>query len=78
MAVIRMYLTTLSQHSYVPLYKALVMSQLNYATSIRSPYKQKYKDAIENVQKRATKQLPGTKGIPYQERIEKFKFRTLA
>ena len=50
MAVIRKSFTTLHQHNFVPLYKALVSSHLDYAISIWFPYKQKYKDAIENVQ----------------------------
>ena len=41
-------------------------------------YKQKYKDAIESVQICATKQLPGMKGIPYEERLKRLKLPTLA
>ena len=41
MAVIRSF-TTLNQHNCVPLYKALVMSHLDYAISIWSSCKQKY------------------------------------
>ena len=78
MAVIRRSFTTLNQHNFVPLYKALVRSHLDYAISIWSPYKQKYKDAIENVQRRATKQLPGMKNIPYEERLQRLKLPTLA
>ena len=78
MAVIRRSFTTLNQHNCVPLYKALVRSHLDYAISIWSPYKQKYKDAIENVQRRATKQLPGMKNIPYEERLQRLKLPTLA
>ena len=77
MAVIRRSFTTLNQHNFVPLYKALVMSHLDYAISIWSPCKQKYqygplinRDAIKNVQRRATKQLPGMKDILYEERLE--------
>ena len=62
----------------MPLYKALVRNHLDYAVSIWSPYKQKYKDAIENVQRRATKQLPGMKDIPYEERLQRLKLLTLA
>ena len=62
MAVIRRSFTTLNQNN-VPLHKALVRSHLDYATSIWYPYKQKYKDATENAQRRATKQLPGMKDI---------------
>ena len=50
-------------------------SHLDYAISIWS-YKQKYKDAIENVQRRATKQLPGMKNIPYEERLQRLKLPT--
>ena len=78
MAVIRRSFTTLNKHNFVPLYKALVRSHLDYAISIWSPYKQKYKDAIENVQRRATKQLPGMKNIPYEERLQRLKLPTLA
>ena len=76
MAVIRRSFTTLNQHNFVPLYKALVRS--HYAISIWSPYKQKYKDAIKNVQRRVTKQLPGMKNIPYEERLQRLKLPTLA
>ena len=78
MAVIRRSFTTLNQHNFVPLYKALVRSHLDYAISIWSPYKQKYKDVIENVQRRATKQLPGMKNISYEERLQRLKLPTLA
>ena len=60
------------------LYKALLSSHLDYATSIWSSYKQKYKDAIEHVQRHATKQLPGMKDIPYQERLERLKLPSFA
>ena len=50
MAVIRRFFITLNQNNFVALYKALVTSHLDYATSIWSPYKQKYKDATESVQ----------------------------
>ena len=78
MAVIRRSFTTLNQHNFLPLYKTLVRSHLDYAISIWSPYKQKYKDAIENVQSRATKQLPCMKDIPYEERLERLKLAILA
>ena len=78
MAVIRMSFKTLNQHHFVPLYKALVRSHLDYAISIWSPCKQKYKDAIEYVQRRATKRLLGMKNIPYEERLQRLKLPTLA
>ena len=41
------------------------------------PYKQKYKDAIENVQRCTTKQFPGINDISYQERLERLKLPIL-
>ena len=51
---------------------------MDYASHIWSPYKQKYKDALENVQRRATKQINGMKDIPYPERLKRLKLPTLA
>ena len=77
MAVIRRSFTTLNKTNFPPLFKALVRSHLEYASSVWSPYKQKHKEAIEKVQRRATKQLPGMKDISYQERLEILKLPTL-
>ena len=77
MAILLNLVKTQNQHNFVPLYEALVRSHLYYAISIWSPYKQKYKGAIENIQGRTTKQLPGMKDIPYQERLERLKLPTL-
>ena len=38
----------------------------------------KHKDEIENVQRRATKQLPGMSNLSYPERLQKLKLPTLA
>ena len=51
MAVIRRSCQKLDEDMFVPLYKALVRTHLDYACCIWSPYKQKYKDALENVQR---------------------------
>ena len=69
MAVIRRSFTTLNKTNFPPLFKALVRSHLQYASRVWSPYKQKHKEAIEKVQRCATKQLPGMKDISYQERL---------
>ena len=41
----------------------MVRTQLDYANSVWAPYKKKHIDMIENVQKRATKQIPGMKNF---------------
>ena len=38
---------------FLPLYKTLVRTHLDYASSVWAPYKKKYIDKIESVQKRA-------------------------
>ena len=77
MAVIIRSFTTLNRNNVAPLYKVLVRSNLDIATYILWYfYKHKYKVAIENVQRGATKQLPGMKDIPYQERLERLKLPT--
>ena len=67
MAVIRRFFTALNKHNFVPLYKALVRSHLDYGPLIN----------IKNMQRRATKQLPSMKNIPYEERLQRLKLPTL-
>jgi hypothetical protein len=45
---------------------------------IAHPYKIYNIDMIENVQRRATKQLPGFKELSYSERLKKLKLPTLS
>ena len=49
----------LDEEIFLNLYKALVRPHLEYANQIWSPRLQRQIDSIENVQKRATKLLPG-------------------
>ena len=48
----------LDNRTFSLLFKALVRPHLEYASSVWSPYKKKDIEAIENVQKRATRMLP--------------------
>ena len=41
------------------------------------PWKIKYIDSIENVQRRATKQIPGFKNLSYEERLRRLKLPSL-
>ena len=50
---------------------------MEYASGVWSPYKKKYIEAIENVQKRATRMLPQMKNLNYQERLKLLKMPTL-
>ena len=50
---------------------------MEYGNSVWSPYKMKYIDAIERVQTKSHKMLPGIYQVTYEERLQKFKLPTL-
>jgi hypothetical protein len=62
-AALRRSFRNLNADIFLPLYKTLVRTHLDYACSVWAPYKKKYIDKIESVQKRATKQIPGFNNI---------------
>ena len=70
-ALIRRTFEHLYNETFVPLYKALVRSQLDYAHSVWAPYKAEHIEEIEKVQRRATKRLPGMSSLSYEERLKK-------
>lgn len=60
------------------LYTALVRPHLEYANQIWCPYLVKDVEAVENVQRRATRMAPQLKGLTYEERLKKMELPTLA
>ena len=52
-------------------------SHLEYGQSVWSPYKLKHIDALEAVQRRATKILPSLRNLSYAERLRKLSLPTL-
>ena len=76
--VIRRNFQYLDEKTFLPLYKSLVRTHLDYACSVWSPYKMKHIEQIESVQRRASKQLPGMAELTYPERLKKLKLPTLA
>ena len=77
-SIIRRSFQFLSPQNFIPLFKTLVRSHLDYASSVWSPYKQKRIDTLENVQRRATRQLPTLAKLSYEERLIQLKIPTLA
>ena len=77
-AVIRRSFRHLNAETFLPMYKSMVRSQLDYASSIWAPYQKKLVDKIEQVQKRATKQIPGLGNLSYPDRLKKLKLPTLS
>ena len=78
MAIIRRSFTYLDQRTFILLYKSLVRPHLEYCNQIWSPHLVKHTTAIENVQRRATRQIPGLANLTYEERLRKLNLPTLA
>ena len=72
-AVMRRTFKYLDTKSFLVIYKTLVRTHLNYASSVWAPYKMKYIEKIESVQKRVTKQFSGMKNLSYPERLKKIR-----
>ena len=67
----------INEDMFLFLYKALVRPHLEYSSCIWSPYLKYNMDAIERVQRRATKMVPSLQDLSYQERLQKLKLETL-
>ena len=78
MGLIRRTMEYMDNNTFVLLFKALVRPHVEYANQIWCPHLVKHIDAIENVQRRATRQLPGMSDLSYSERLRKLKLPTLA
>ena len=75
--IIRRSFKYLDFKTFCLLFKSLVRPILEYASSVWNPYKTKDIEAIENVQRRATKMLPDMKDLTYEERLKKLKLPSL-
>ena len=64
-------------NSFNLLYKSLVRPHLEYATVVWAPHTKFLKDAIERVQRRATRLVHGLSDLPYSERLRKLGLPTL-
>jgi ribonuclease P/MRP protein subunit RPP40 len=71
LGIITRYFKFLSVDTFVLLYKAMVRSHLDYCSSVWAPYKKKDIDALERVQKSATKLIKGFNKLTYYDRLKK-------
>ena len=69
LGIIRRGFTCLDKEIFLNLYPVLVRPLLEYCVQVWSPYKQMHIDLIEGVQKRATRLVPGTKNMDYDQRL---------
>ena len=76
--IIRRTFQHLDADMFMKLYKALVRPHLEYANQVWAPQTRKHIELLENVQRRATKMIPGFYTLSYEERLRKLKLPTLA
>ena len=76
-ALVRRSFTYFDQYIFKCLYQALVRSHLDTNSSVWCPYLIEHINLIENVQRRATKQIPGFRDLSYSERLHKLNLPTL-
>ena len=67
----------LNKETFLLLYKAMVRPHLEYASCVWCPHLKKDKDLIEQVQRRATRLVPETKGLSYNNRLIELQLPTL-
>ncbi|XP_070173493.1 uncharacterized protein [Littorina saxatilis] len=75
--VIRRTFDYLTEEMFIQLYKSLVRPKLEYGHSVWQPHNKTLCAEVENVQRRATKLIPGLKDEPYCERLKALKLPSL-
>ena len=78
MAIARKTFDYMDKQTFVFIFKGLVRPHLEYGAPLWNPHTIKTKQLIENVQRRATKQVPGLSSLSYEERLKVLKLPTLA
>ena len=77
LGMIRRNITYKEKSLIVPLYKPIVRPHLEYCIQAWSPYLRKDIDMLENIQRRATKLIPGLRDLRYEERLKECGLTTL-
>ena len=77
MGIIRRTFKKINKEMFNRLYKPLVRTQLEYANVVWAPHMEKDIRALESVQRRATKQIPGIRDQSYEQRLRYLDLPTL-
>ena len=77
MGIIRRTYTYLDPQSFKLLFKSLLRPYLEYGAPIWNPRLKRDITELENVQRRATRQVPELKGLSYEDRLRKLQLPTL-
>ena len=77
MGAIRRAFKFLDAKTFTKLYKSMVRCHLESSVSVWSPYLERDVRQIENVQMRATRMIPETKNLNYEERLRLLQLPTL-
>ena len=67
----------LDAKSFVLLYKTLVRPIVEYCSVVTHPVRKQDQDRLEKVQRRATRLVPGMKGMSYTERLKELNLQSL-
>ena len=78
LGIIRRTFDYMDKAIFCLIFKGIVRPHLEYAAPVWSPHLDKHIEAIENVQRRATKLVPGLWKLEYDERLKILKLPTLA
>ena len=77
LGIIKRGFQSLDSSNFIPLYKSLVRSHLEYGNTVWRPYKREDIIRLEKVQRRATKCVTGIEHLEYVDRLKILKLPTL-
>ena len=77
LGMIRRTFDHLDNTTFINLYKSMVRPHLEYCHAVTFPRFERQVKLLENVQRRATKLVPGLKDLSYTDRLKKLKLPTL-
>ena len=75
--MIRRTFVYLDKDMFKQLFTSIIRPHVEYGAPVWNPYSKKLSTLIENVQRRASKQIPGLSHLSYEERLRTMKLPTL-